>query len=330
VIPPAPPPPFTPPSPPPPVNPPVPPTTHPTATPEPATIVSAAIGLSLVGGAVMIAAQVIRLRLFDERRAEVLFGPDVLRNLTAILVAPSLYYLVGPAALGGLYLAVALLTLFFYWSAERHATSEGSLGGVIAAALLFPIFFQLKGGIYHQPSPLYDPGGSVLQVPLPLSLAACFAGLLLVARYRVAALALGTIFFLFVAMVLTSVVATHGDIAYESRKFLLLFQFLVPAFGLVLGQMVGEPKPGLRAVALGFLAVLAVMLPLQVARSIGYHENELRHDYWFFSIYQHLQYVPAVLLCAYLVALSALWESRGARLLLVALAPVLACYVAAS
>jgi hypothetical protein len=36
--------------------------------------------MSLVGAAVMIAAQHIRLRLFDERRAEVLFGPDVLRT----------------------------------------------------------------------------------------------------------------------------------------------------------------------------------------------------------------------------------------------------------
>jgi hypothetical protein len=296
-----------------------------------------ALGLSLVGAAVMIAAQHIRLRLFDERRAEVLFGPDVLRNLTAIIAAPSLYYLVGPAALGGLYLATALLTLFFYWGAAYHAVAELPAAGsaalriAIAFALLLPIFFQLSGGVYHQPgAPLFDPGTNVLQVPLPLSLAACFGGLLLLSRYRHAALTLGTVFFLFVAMVLTSVVVTRGSIAYESRKFLLLFQFLVPAFGLVLGQMFGAPRQGLRFAAIGFLAVLVWLMPLQLSRSIGYYSNELRHDLWFFSIYQHIQYVPGVVACAYLVALFALWDSSRWRVLLIALAPVFAWYVAAS
>jgi hypothetical protein len=292
-----------------------------------------ALGLSLLGGAVMIAAQRIRLRLFDERRGEVLFGPDVLRTLSAIIAAPTLYFLVAPAALGGLYLATALLTLFFYWGAASHAVHELPAAGsaalrmAIAAALLLPLFFMLSGRIYRNPGPpLLDAGGGLMNVPLPLSLAACFAGILLLARYRHAGLALGTIFFLFVAMVLTSVVVSDGDIAYESRKFLLLFQFLVPVFALVLGQMFGAPQQGLRLAALAFGAVLALIVPWQLLRSVGYAETELYHDLGLFSIYQHLQYVPSVFVCAYLVAVFALWQSPRRRLIVIT-APLMGLYV---
>ncbi len=293
-----------------------------------------ALGLSLLGAAIMIVVQFTRLRLFDERRAEVLFGPDVLRNLTAIIAAPSLYYLVAPAALGGLYLALVLLTAFFYWGAGRHAVTElpakssAALRFGIAFALLLPLFFLLSGRFYRNPgAPLLDPGGSLMSVPLPVSLVACFAGIVLLGRYRHAVLALGTIFFLFVAMVLTSVVASGGDIAYESRKFLLLFQFLVPMFALALGQMFGAPQQGLRIAAAAFAVVLALVVPVQLLRSVGYGENELYHDVVLFSVYQHLQYVPSVFVCAWLVALYALWDAPRLRRLLVITAPLMGWYV---
>jgi hypothetical protein len=294
-----------------------------------------ALGLSLLGAAIMIAVQLVRLRLFDERRAEVLFGPDVLRNLTAIIAAPSLYYLVAPAALGGLYLVLVLLTAFFYWGAWRDAElpaqASTALRAAIAVAVALPLFFLLSGRIYRSPAaPELDPGGNMMSVPLPLSLAACFAGVVLLGRYRHAVLALGTTFFLFVAMVLTSVVASGGDIAYESRKFLLLFQFLVPVFALALGQMFGAPQQGLRIAGGAFAAVLAAVVPLQLIRSIGYGEHELYHDLGLFSIYQHLQYVPSVLVCAYFVALHALWGRPLLRRLLVMGGALMAWYVAMS
>ncbi len=292
-----------------------------------------ALGLSLLGGAIMVGAQSIRLRLFDERRGEVLFGPDVLRNTAAIIAAPSLYFLVGPAALAGLYLLTALLTVFAYWGAARAPLTDASpvLRGVLAAGILLPLFFTLDGRVYHRPDgALLDPGGGVMNVPLPLSLAACFAGVVLVARYRHATLTLGTIFSLFVAMVLTSVFAAQGQIADDLRKFVLLFQFLVPAFALVLGQMLGASQQGLRIAAVGYSAVLAVLVPAQLVHSIGHGGGQLRHDLWFFSVYQHLQYVPAVVVCAFLIALFVLWEERFARWLHVALAPLVACYAASS
>jgi len=294
-----------------------------------------ALGLSLLGGAVMIAAQRIRLRLFDERRGELLFGPDVLRNLTTIVAAPALY-LVSPPALGGLYLVTALLTLFFYRGAGRKP-GEAQLGswgdalrGVLAALLLLPVFVLLNGSVYRNPGdPLLETGGGIASVPLPLSLAACIAGIVLLARYRDAVYALGTMFFLFVAMLFTTMVVTRGDVTYESRKLILLFQYLLPAFALVLGQMFGTTRQGMRVAALAFTAVLALIVPWQLLLSIGYNEGVLYHHLGLFSIYQHLQYVPSVFVCAYLVAVFALWDSSWRRGL-VAFAPLMGWYVACS
>ncbi len=296
-----------------------------------------ALGLSLLGGAIMIGAQLIRLRLFDDRRGEVLFGPDVLRNIATIIAAPSLYYLLSPSAMAALYLLTALLTLIVYWGAARAAAQEEQhqpspvLGALIAGAILLPLFFMLDGRVYHSPhAALLETGGGVMNVPLPLSLAACFAGLVLLGLYRQAGLALATVFFLFVAMVLTSVVGVGDQIRDELRKLVLLFQFLVPAFALVLGQMYGAWSQGLRAASVGFAVVLALLVPAQLVRSIGYGDNQLFHDLGFFSIYQHLQYVPAVIVVAHLVALFALWNERWPRRLLVALAPLVAYYAASA
>ena len=291
-----------------------------------------ALGFSLAGAAVMIAAQVIRLRLFDERQGEVLFGPDVLRNLTAIVAAPALYYLFAPPALGALYFVTALLTLFFSASARRgellgHGErTAAALHAAIAAAMLLPLFFLLSGRIYRSPFPLLDSGGSLMGVPLPVSLAVCFIGILLLARYREAALALGTIFFLFIGMVFTSAVTAQGALNDEPRKFILLFQFLLPAFALVLGEMFGA----LRGAAIAFSVVLAALVPAQLVQSIGGHGAELSHDVWLFSIYQHLQYVPPVVVCAWLVAVFVLWQERRWRWLCVALAPLVGLYAANS
>jgi len=291
------------------------------------------LGLSLCGGAVMIGAQVIRLRMFDEHRGELLFGPDVLRNLTVIILGPLLFRLGGANLLGALYLATAVVTLFFYWGAKRQADGRSpfeyrAAAITLAAALLLPLFFVLQGGIYYsRGDALLDSGGSIANVPIPLSLGVCFAGLLLLARYRDAMLSLGVVFFLFVAMVLTSVIATQGGIANEARKMLLLFQFLLPAFALALGQMFGARADALRLAATGFLVVLVVLLPAQLLHSL--EANGLGDDLWLFSVYQHRQYVPAVVIAAYLVCLFTLTGQR-LRTLMVMLAGLASCYAAAS
>lgn len=294
-----------------------------------------ALGCTMIGGSMMVVAHVQRLLIFQAQVGEILFGPDVLRVLILVMAVPALHYLVHPDALAALYLVDGLLMLFLYWSARRQALHEHpllprGLEAFIAALLFLPLFFLLRGGIYHSAEPLLDSGGSVLDVPLPLALPACFAAIALIGRYRDATVSLGTIFFLFVGMVMTTVVATDGSIDYESRKLLLLFQLLVPAFAVVLGQMIGTDPGASRPVGLAFLAILAIIVPLQIARSYGYGWNELRHDLWIASIYQHRQFVPVIFSAAYVFGLFAGWQAPAARPILVLLAPFMGYYATAS
>jgi hypothetical protein len=201
---------------------------------------------------------------------------------------------------------------------------------MIAAPLVFPLFFSLDGRVYRDPAPSADLGASLINVPLPLSLGACLAGIVLLARYRDAVLALGTIFSFFVAMVLTGVVASDGDFRNESRKYILLFQFLLPMFGLAAGQMFGALSHAVRVAGAAFVAVLALVVPVQLLRSIGYDEGVLYHDLGLFSIYQHLEYVPTVFVCAYLVGLFALWDTARYRRVLVSAAPLAGWYAVSS
>lgn len=297
-----------------------------------------ALGLSLVGGGIMIQALLIRLRLFDEKLGELLFGPDVLRNLSLILVALAAYRLIGPKAMAGLYLMDATLTLAFYASVygARSAIAAGRgwqtlLRAGIAAGLVFPLFVRLAGGVYSDPgSLLIDSGGSLMKVPLPVSAAMAFGGTVLLARYREATLAFGIVFFLFVGMLFATIFTTHGSVDYESRKLLLLFQYLVPSFALVLGQMYYSGDESLRICGRAFLAVITAIVPLQVGISLTAGVTGLAHHLVWFTIYQHRQFVAVIFACAYVLATFALWRDERDRGWILALAPLMGLYAAIS
>ena len=297
-----------------------------------------ALGLSMLGAAVMIRALLIRLDLFDREEGDLLFGPDVLRNLTLLLAVPAAYRLVGSQTLSGVYLMDATLALFFYasvkWARVGTAPSEGKqvlLRAGIAAGLLFPLFFQLQGRIFFNPGPLMiDSGGSILNVPLPMSLLVVFFGTLMLARYREATLAFGFIFFLFAGMVFTTILAGHGSGDIEARKLLLLFQYLVPAFALVLGQMYGAGDHAVQQCAKAFLGVLSVVVPLQLGLSIGHGENAFVYHVLIFTVYQHRQFVPVVFVGAFLLATFVLWDDPRHRSWILTMAPIMGGYAAVS
>lgn len=297
------------------------------------------VGLSLLGSAVMIEAQRLRLALFDRGRGDELFAPDVLRNLTLMIAAPALAVVFSRELLASVYLLDALLTWVFYASAYRHAIAttwlpprgELILRWLIGLLLVFPIFVQLKGAIYHSPGePMLDSGGRIVNLPLPVSLAACFAGTLLFARFIQARLAMAFVFSFFAAMALTSVAATGGEIDYGSRKLLLLLQFLLPTFGLILGQMYAASHEHERSLAHSMLYTIAVFVPLQLALTWAQGRYLLTHDIGLFSVYQHRQYVPVVFVAAYLYALAYLWDSPRDRVVLSAMGVFMTVYAVIS
>jgi hypothetical protein len=294
-----------------------------------------ATGLSLLGSAVMVHAQRFRLLLFESARGEALFGPDVIRTLTLMIAVPAFAVVIGWEMLAGVYLLDAILTWVVYAGAYRHAKTSGWLPEgaenwllwAVGVMLIVPIFIQLQGAVYHSPAqPMIDSGGRILNLPLPISLVACFAGTLLLARFEQARRSMVLVFFLFFGMALTAVIATGGQIDYGSRKLLLLLQFLLPVFALALGEMIGhEPRQHANLPKI-FLYVLLTFIPVQLGLTWARGQDVLTHDMLVFSIYQHRQYVPVVFVSAYLVVLFSLWKDRGHRLMLLALSGLVAVY----
>lgn len=185
----------------------------------------------------------------------------------------------------------------------------------IAGTILLPLFFQLRGAVYHSAEPLLDSGGMLANVPLPVSLPACALWIAVLHRFRSAAPAIGALAALFAVMLLTSILSAHS-VDLQARKLLLLLQFLAPTCALVVGQMFDPParEPILEKT---FLWMLAVLIPLQLGLTLARGEYRTTHDMVLFSIYQHRQFAPVVFVGAYIIALFALWQTRARTALLV-------------
>jgi hypothetical protein len=100
---------------------------------------------------------------------------------------------------------------------------------------------------------------------------------------------------------------------------------------LVLGEMFKATWFGDEArIEQGFLFVLAVIVPLQLAASLMQGSSQLASYIYIFSIYQHVQYVPIIFASAYLWVIFGLWQDLRYRNVLLILSPVMGVYAAAS
>jgi hypothetical protein len=196
---------------------------------------------------------------------------------------------------------------------------------VVGIAILFPIFFQLSGDIYNSVEAVFDSGGVLNTLPLPLSIIACFVGTLaLKNNFRRASLALKIAGAMFLAMLVSLLLA--GEIfPIEKRKIILMAQILLPVAGLVLGMVLVDDK---RAVPKAFLGVLLLLVPAQLVASWIQGGFMLTHYLYGFSVYQHFQYVPLIFVGAFIFAIANLWSSHRKYFYL--LAPLMGIYVVAS
>lgn len=190
-------------------------------------------------------------------------------------------------------------------------------------ALLFPVFFQLSGGIYD--GFLLDSGGSISNLPFPIAVFACFGGIAaLFAHFRRAYVAMAFIASMLFVMLLSMLFA-HSELQFELRKLVLLVQFAMPICALFLGQIVDDDH---NVIPKAFLTVLLVVVPFQLLAGWMQGTLTLTHSLYVFSIYQHFQFVPLVFVCAFIYAMVALWESH--RTLLLIFLPFMFVYVIAS
>jgi hypothetical protein len=297
-----------------------------------------AIGFSLIGGAVMVLAQRQRLRDLQYGTEEDVFAPDVLVNILIVAFLPFIFFVFGAYGLTWLYLFNAMVALVFYWMADVRRAATGmvayfygnKLRAVLAVLLVVPVFVNLETGLFQSASFLYDSGGVLSKLPIPLSAFCCYAGIALLGNYRRANLGLAMIFGSFVLMLLSTVATSYSSHSEEQAKLILLMQYILPMFAIVLGMTYEDRRQNAHIVEKSMLMVIAALIPAQLLASWAQAQMFLTPYLYLFSIYQHLQYVPVIVVSGYLIALFSLWNYWTWRILILALAPLAGIYVAAS
>lgn len=296
-----------------------------------------AVGCSLMGGAVMVKAQRVRLRLLQNSDTQDAFGSDMLANILLVGCIPFLYYGLGASSLAGLYLFGALLSLVFYVSEKDGLLSARVLKTAgrwilpgLAFLLFLPLFFQLASGIYQGQHPNFSSEGKLALLPIPVSVLACYAGIVVLGRYTKARLALIVVFFLFMGMLFTSLLLAAESGVEAKSKLILLVQYILPVFALVLGQQFGMEKGAIPQLARVLFFMLLIIVPLELLSTITKGLGYLSPSIYFFSVYQHMQYVPVIFVGGFIIALFALSEEVGYRRGLLLLSVVMGVYVSFS
>lgn len=272
-----------------------------------------ATGLSIAGGAVMIVAALLRAHLIHSDDEEV-FGPDMLANILLVVSIPLVYFTLGPKSLAGLYLLSACLNLVYMWGAAgRKRIDRLYLRRVLFALgllLVAPVFFQLEGNLFRDPTMFFVTGGQLLSLPIPVSVLALFGGIAILGNYTAAKRSLTVVFFTMLLFVVSVLHIEGGYSAQEGGKLVLLSQFLFPIFGLVLGEMFGAVARG-PVFERAALSLLLLILPAQLAATWLAGHTDARPLVFIFSIYQHLQYFPAIVAALATMASLALWNRSG-------------------
>ena len=175
----------------------------------------------------------------------------------------------------------------------------------IGITLLFPLFFQLSGGIYRDISVVINSQGILSTLPLPISILAAFSIVFFLPnnlnRARVGLImVIATL-----AASLTSVLLGGDGFTANQRKLLMTAQVLLPLTGLLLGQLIQD---GEKIIARAFLFVLSAVVPLQLVATWFQGGLVLTHYLYAFSIYSHFQYVTLIFVCAFGYCLTLLWD----------------------
>lgn len=306
-----------------------------------------AMRFSLLGGGVMLVAQRKRIQILQLKKDSA-FVPDIIINILLIAAVPVVYYLLDAPGLYAIFLLSGCLSCFFYYLSYDDSSGPISrqlrrvlalltpggnrltLQALVLFAFFFPLFFQLGGHLFDSARMVYDTGGQLAQVPLPLAVVFCLVGIALLLDERKVALSATVIFGFFLAMILPSFLVSGDMDKNLLDKLIFLVQVIMPMFALLLGQSYQEPgRPEYRFESV-FLFVLALIVPTQLLASRLQGLGILTPDLGLFSLYQHLQYLPVIFIGMYFLAVNREGLSWPLRLLALALAPLIGIYAAAS
>ena len=283
-----------------------------------------ATGMSLVGSAFMLLAQRYRIHIIQNIKVNT-FVPDVIINILIISSIPFIFYSFGKFWLASLVLWNSVLTLIFYIShiaalknisnfngnknnmIEDKYLRRDQIQAALCALLFFPIFFMLNENyIFNSTDMNYRSEGVLSQLPLPFSIFSCMLGILLLSNFNNCKISTSFLFVFFIAMVFSSFANLVGDKPGDLGRLILLVQFCLPVFALILGQSYKNPNNIYFSYQSIGLFVLALVIPFEVIATILQSSYKtgvgfLSPYLYFFSVYQHLHYVPVILVGLYCI-----------------------------
>ena len=149
-------------------------------------------------------------------------------------------------------------------------------------------------------------------------------------RYEDSYSGVGFIFSIFMLMMLSTLITTDNQGEVGLEKHILLIQFLLPMFGLVLGHTYAEPKSDYLKFEAIALYVLLIIIPIEVVATLINNTTILTPTLYIFSLYQHIQYLPVVFVSLYFLSIVTLFENKNLKYLILFLAPWFGAYVFAS
>lgn len=186
------------------------------------------------------------------------------------------------------------------------------VGILIAALLVLPVFFQLSsGGIFKDRAFTFESGGSPELLPIPVSVFAVGLGVLLIRRLPASRMSLAV----FVSSVILFAAAAVAAGPVSPAKAMLTAQALLPMSALVLGEMYGRTETGPTFERTVFW-ILLLIVPANLICSWEQGYMLLSPYLYFFSIYQHLQYWPMVVVALSLLVCFRFRRSRYLLLLM--------------
>lgn len=175
----------------------------------------------------------------------------------------------------------------------------------VGVCILFPLFFQLGGGIYRDVIPIVDSKGLLERLPFPISIGVYLAILVFWSGNQEKARPALAMILAALAASLVSLWLGSDSVTPPERKLIMIVQVLLPLVGLLLGQLVDDKD---KIIARAFLVVISIVVPLQLLATWFQGSLILTHYLYAFSIYSHFQYVTLIFVCAFVYSLTSLWD----------------------
>ena len=201
---------------------------------------------------------------------------------------------------------------------------------VILFLFLCPLFFQLSGNVFSSAKLIYESYGSISLIPIPAATVFCFVSIAVFLRLENSYFGMGIVFSIFVLMLLSTVISGDGQGKTELYKFVLLVQFVLPMFALIMGGLYLRPVSTYICFEAVVLYMLLLIIPAEVVSTFVQGTGYLTPYLYAFSLYQHLQYLPAIFVGLYFIAAASLYDKKRLRYLVLFLAPWVGIYIAAS